>query len=96
MASVWHAGQLDELRKGVSPLHAGDGGGCCYSVGSTRTGVWLIVEWGARAQTAFRVAFSPGELDVVDLSVERDGFGVDVRMRSTIGRRARNDSHRPG
>lgn len=86
MASVWHAGQLDELRKGVSPLHAGDGDGCGYSVGSTRTGVWLIVEWGTRAQTAFRVAFSPGELDVVDLSVERDGFGVDLRMRSTIGR----------
>ena len=83
---MWHVAQLDELRKGVSPIHAGEVDGCCYSIGSTRTGLWLIVEWGDRARTAFRVAFSPGELEVEEASIDSDTSGVQVQMRSTIGR----------
>ena len=85
MVSIWHLAQRAELLASPRRLHEFARHDKRHTVVATDTGLWLITEWVTGARVAFRVAFSPRELSVDSIAVDREADSIHVEMSSTIG-----------
>jgi hypothetical protein len=85
VVSIWHLAQRAELLASPRRLHEFARHDKRHTVVATDTGLWLITEWVTGARVAFRVAFSPRELSVDSIAVDREADSIHVEMSSTIG-----------
>lgn len=85
LSSIWHVAQREELNSDPRELHVAAAGKLRHRVAATRTGLWVVTEWGDGARLATRAAFSPGELVIEDCTATHDGLSIDVAMTSPIG-----------
>src|SRR5262245_61358769 len=77
----WRIVQIEELvsdRRRLWSRQLDDG---LLEVAFTRSGLWILVDWGSGASVAFRAAFSPGGLTAKKCSVEDDGLLIEADTR---------------
>jgi hypothetical protein len=83
-SAFWRIVQIEELLGDRRRLWSRRFDDTTLDVVFTRSGIWIVVDWGSGAATAFRAAFSPGALTVKKCSVEGESLLIEADTR--IGR----------
>jgi hypothetical protein len=83
-SAFWRIVQIEELLSDRRRLWSRRFDDTTLDVVFTRSGIWIVLDWGSGAATAFRAAFSPGGLTVKKCSVEGESLLIDADTR--IGR----------
>ena len=83
-SAFWRIVQIEELLSDRRRLWSRQIGDTTVDVVFTRSGLWIVLDWGDNASVAFRAAFSPGGLTVKTCCVEGDSLLIDADTR--IGR----------
>jgi len=83
-SAFWRIVQIEELLSDRRRLWSRRIDDTNLDVVFTRSGLWIVLDWGSGASAAFRAAFSPGALTVKKCSVEGESLLIDADTR--IGR----------
>lgn len=83
-SAFWRIVQIEELLSDRHRLWSRQIGETTVDVVFTRSGLWIVLDWGDQASVAFRAAFSPGALTVKTCCVEGESLLIDADTR--IGR----------
>src|SRR5262245_47738419 len=91
-AAFWQIVQIEELLSERHRLWTCVLDGAALELSYTRSGLWIVLDWGDGASVAFRTAFSPGTLRTAFspgmLSVSQctvEGGAVVVELDTPIG-----------
>jgi hypothetical protein len=83
-SAFWRIVQIEELLSDRRRLWSRQIDDTTLDVVFTRSGIWIVLDWGDHASVAFRAAFSPGSLTVKTCCVEGESLLIDADTR--IGR----------
>jgi len=83
-SAFWRIVQIEELLSDRHRLWSRQIDDATLDVVFTRSGLWIVLDWGGATSVAFRAAFSPGGLTVKKCSVEGESLLIDADTR--IGR----------
>jgi len=83
-SAFWRIVQIEELLSDRHRLWSRQFDDTAVDVVFTRSGLWIVLDWGDHASVAFRTAFSPGGLSVKTCCVEGESLLIDADTR--IGR----------
>jgi len=83
-SAFWRIVQIEELLTDRHRLWSRQIEDTSVDVVFTRSGLWIVLDWGDHASVAFRAAFSPGALTVKTCCVEGESLLIDADTR--IGR----------
>ena len=80
-SAFWRIVQIEELLSDRRRLWSRRIDDTNLDVVFTRSGVWIVLDWGSGMSAAFRAAFSPGGLTVKTCSVEGESLLIDADTR---------------